>query len=89
MIARPNGAPDTGARRLSLTMSHQVFDTECADCRRRLEAALKYREREGNPQVPYDHTEGPYPSVGAALRPTPHLPRRTDERPARRLSACA
>ncbi|MGW1643092.1 helicase associated domain-containing protein [Streptomyces lavendulae] len=42
-------------------ISYQVFNTERQDWRRGIEAAFRYREREGNLQVPYDHTEGPYP----------------------------
>ncbi|MFI5866346.1 Helicase associated domain protein [Streptomyces sp. NPDC051546] len=42
-------------------ISYQVFNTERADWRRGIEAALRYREREGNLEVPYGHTEGPYP----------------------------
>ncbi|MFF3620778.1 helicase associated domain-containing protein [Streptomyces sp. NPDC002467] len=41
--------------------AHDVFNTERQDWRRGVEAALRYREREGDLQVPYDHTEGPYP----------------------------
>ncbi|MFJ3914108.1 DEAD/DEAH box helicase [Streptomyces vinaceus] len=42
-------------------ISYQVFNTERQDWRRGLEAAFRYREREGDLAVPYDHTEGPYP----------------------------
>ncbi|MFE3760473.1 Helicase associated domain protein [Streptomyces sp. NPDC059104] len=42
-------------------ISYQVFNTERADWRRGVEAAFRYREREQHLEVPYDHTEGPYP----------------------------
>ncbi|WP_350206582.1 Helicase associated domain protein [Streptomyces sp. 2P-4] len=42
-------------------ISYQVFNTERQDWRRGVEAAFRYREREGDLQVPYEHTEGPYP----------------------------
>ncbi|MFI8281418.1 Helicase associated domain protein, partial [Streptomyces sp. NPDC085929] len=42
-------------------ISYQVFNTERQDWRRGVEAAFRYREREGDLQVPYDHAEGPYP----------------------------
>ncbi|MFE1558134.1 Helicase associated domain protein [Streptomyces sp. NPDC058734] len=42
-------------------INYQVFNTERQDWRRGLEAAFRYREREGDLQVPYEHTEGPYP----------------------------
>lgn len=42
-------------------ISYQVFNTERQDWRRGVEAAFRYREREGHLEVPYDHTEGPYP----------------------------
>ncbi|MFK0237839.1 helicase associated domain-containing protein [Streptomyces vinaceus] len=38
-----------------------MFNTERQDWRRGVEAAFRYREREGDIQVPYEHTEGPYP----------------------------
>ncbi|MFG2291705.1 Helicase associated domain protein [Streptomyces sp. NPDC048603] len=42
-------------------ISYQIFNTERADWRRGLESAIRYREREGGLEVPYDHTEGAYP----------------------------
>ncbi|GLX41393.1 helicase [Streptomyces roseochromogenus] len=42
-------------------ISYQVFNTERQDWRRGVEAAFRYREREQHLEVPYDHTEGPYP----------------------------
>ncbi|MFF4583620.1 Helicase associated domain protein [Streptomyces sp. NPDC001373] len=42
-------------------ISYQVFDTERQDWRRGYEAAWRYRERVGDLEVPYDHTEGAYP----------------------------
>ncbi|MEY2229513.1 Helicase associated domain protein [Streptomyces sp. BF23-19] len=42
-------------------ISYQIFNTERQDWRRGLEAALRYREREGGLNVPYDHAEGAYP----------------------------
>ncbi|MFE2140510.1 Helicase associated domain protein [Streptomyces sp. NPDC059456] len=42
-------------------ISYQVFNTERQDWRRGAEAAWRYRQREGDLEVPYDHTEGPYP----------------------------
>ncbi|MFE9221683.1 Helicase associated domain protein [Streptomyces lavendulae] len=42
-------------------ISYQVFNTERQDWRRGVEAAFRYREREGDLQVPYEHAEGPYP----------------------------
>ncbi|WP_327286089.1 MULTISPECIES: helicase associated domain-containing protein [unclassified Streptomyces] len=42
-------------------ISYQIFNTERQDWRRGVEAAWRYREREGGPEVPYDHTEGAYP----------------------------
>nr|WP_280919118.1 helicase associated domain-containing protein [Streptomyces sp. SPB4] len=42
-------------------MSYQVFNTERQDWRRGIEAAWRYREREQHLEVPYEHTEGPYP----------------------------
>ncbi|MFF5448482.1 Helicase associated domain protein [Streptomyces sp. NPDC012888] len=42
-------------------ISYQVLDTERADWRRGVEAARRYRERERDLDVPYDHTEGAYP----------------------------
>ncbi|MEV7547462.1 Helicase associated domain protein [Streptomyces sp. NPDC089915] len=42
-------------------ITYAVFNTERQDWRRGLEAAFRYREREQHLQVPYDHTEGPYP----------------------------
>ncbi|MFE3762500.1 helicase associated domain-containing protein [Streptomyces sp. NPDC059104] len=42
-------------------ISYQVFNTERQDWRRGVKAAFRYREREGDLQVTYDHTEGPYP----------------------------
>ncbi|MEU3317352.1 helicase associated domain-containing protein [Streptomyces sp. NPDC006662] len=38
-----------------------MFDTERQDWRRGYEAAWRYREREGDLDVPYDHNEGAYP----------------------------
>lgn len=42
-------------------ISYQVFNTERQDWRRGIEAAFRYREREGDLAVPYGHTEGAYP----------------------------
>ncbi|MFD8019003.1 Helicase associated domain protein [Streptomyces lavendulae] len=42
-------------------ISYQVFNTERQDWRRGIEAAFRYREREGRLEVPYDHVEGTYP----------------------------
>ncbi|MEV7594089.1 Helicase associated domain protein [Streptomyces sp. NPDC089922] len=42
-------------------ISYQVFNTERQDWRRGLETAYRYRQREGDLQVPYEHAEGPYP----------------------------
>ncbi|MGW7142485.1 Helicase associated domain protein [Streptomyces xanthophaeus] len=42
-------------------ISYQVFNTERQDWRRGIEAAFRYRERVGDLEVPYGHTEGPYP----------------------------
>ncbi|MFH8894209.1 MULTISPECIES: DEAD/DEAH box helicase [unclassified Streptomyces] len=42
-------------------ISYQVFNTERQDWRRGAEAAWRYREREQDLDVPYDHTEGTYP----------------------------
>ncbi|MFD3875941.1 Helicase associated domain protein [Streptomyces sp. NPDC058623] len=42
-------------------INYQVLNTERQDWRRGLEAALRYREREGGLEVPYDHAEGAYP----------------------------
>ncbi|MCJ0875273.1 DEAD/DEAH box helicase [Streptomyces sp. AP-93] len=42
-------------------ISYQVFNTERQDWRRGIEAAFRYREREGDLDVPYGHAEGPYP----------------------------
>lgn len=42
-------------------ISYQVFNTERQDWRRGIEAAFRYREREGGLDVPYDHTEGAHP----------------------------
>lgn len=42
-------------------ISYQVFNTERQDWRRGVEAAFRYREREGDLQVPNEHAEGPYP----------------------------
>lgn len=42
-------------------ISYQVFNTERQEWRRGIEAAFRYQEREGHLQVPYEHTEGPYP----------------------------
>ncbi|MFJ7264983.1 Helicase associated domain protein [Streptomyces globosus] len=42
-------------------ISYQVFNTERQDWRRGVEAAFRYREREGHLEVPYDHAEGAYP----------------------------
>ncbi|MFI5766845.1 Helicase associated domain protein [Streptomyces sp. NPDC051563] len=47
-------------------ISYQVFNTERADWRRGIEAARRYREREGDLDVPYGHTEGAY-SLGRWL----------------------
>ncbi|MFJ3883337.1 Helicase associated domain protein [Streptomyces sp. NPDC090077] len=69
-------APDDGAEESRLLLrfaaprdpaliakwiSYQVFDTERQDWRRGYEAAWRYREREGDLEVPYDHVEGAYP----------------------------
>ncbi|KPI31939.1 type III restriction protein res subunit [Actinobacteria bacterium OV450] len=69
-------APDTGEEEARLLLrfaaprdpaliakwiSYQVFNTERQDWRRGVEAAFRYREREGDLQVPYEHTEGAYP----------------------------
>ncbi|MGW7142483.1 hypothetical protein [Streptomyces xanthophaeus] len=40
-------------------ISYQVFNTERQDWRRGIEAAFRYREREGQLEVPYGHGEGP------------------------------
>ncbi|MFG2622750.1 Helicase associated domain protein [Streptomyces sp. NPDC048507] len=40
---------------------YQVIDTEGQEWRRGIEAALRYREREGDLRVPYEHVEGAYP----------------------------
>ncbi|MFE2326882.1 Helicase associated domain protein [Streptomyces sp. NPDC059385] len=40
---------------------YQVFNTERQDWHRGIEAAFRYREREGNLEVPYGHAEGAYP----------------------------
>ena len=42
-------------------ISYQVFNTERQDWRRGAEAARRYREREQDLEVPYDHVEGAYP----------------------------
>lgn len=42
-------------------IQYQVFNTERHDWSRGVEAAWRYREREGDLEVPYGHTEGPYP----------------------------
>lgn len=44
-------------------ISYQVIDTERADWRRGYEAALRYREREGDLDAPYEHveTKGAFP----------------------------
>ncbi|MFD7915691.1 helicase associated domain-containing protein [Streptomyces sp. NPDC059752] len=42
-------------------ISYQIFNTELQDWRRCLEAAWRYREREGSLDVPHDHVEGGYP----------------------------
>ncbi|MEU6867941.1 Helicase associated domain protein [Streptomyces sp. NPDC046876] len=42
-------------------ISYQVLNTEREDWRRGIEAAWRYREREGDLEVPYDHTEDTYP----------------------------
>ncbi|WP_345045439.1 helicase associated domain-containing protein [Streptomyces sannanensis] len=42
-------------------ISYQVIDTERADWRRGYEAAWRYHERQGDLEVPYEHTEGAYP----------------------------
>ncbi|MEV7616584.1 Helicase associated domain protein [Streptomyces sp. NPDC089799] len=42
-------------------ISYQIFDTERADWRRGIEAAWRYREREGGLDVPYDHVERAHP----------------------------
>ncbi|MFF1561686.1 Helicase associated domain protein [Streptomyces sp. NPDC058279] len=42
-------------------ISYQVINTERQDWRRGAEAAVRYREREGDLNVPYDHQEGTYP----------------------------
>ncbi|MDA5283898.1 helicase associated domain-containing protein [Streptomyces sp. Isolate_45] len=42
-------------------INYQVLNTERQDWRRGLEAALRYQEREGGLEVPYDHVEGAYP----------------------------
>lgn len=42
-------------------IGYQVFNTERQDWRRGVEAAFRYREREGHLHVPYEHAEGPYP----------------------------
>ncbi|KPI34155.1 helicase-associated protein [Actinobacteria bacterium OV450] len=69
-------APDTGQEEARLLLrfaaprdpaliakwiSYQVFNTERQDWRRGIEAAWRYRKREGDLEVPYDHTEGTYP----------------------------
>ncbi|MFE2246939.1 helicase associated domain-containing protein [Streptomyces lavendulae] len=41
-------------------ISYQVSNTERQDWRRGIEAAFRYREREGDSQVPHEHAEGPY-----------------------------
>ncbi|NXY99062.1 Helicase associated domain protein [Streptomyces sp. BR123] len=42
-------------------ISYLVLNTERQDWRRGAEAALRYREREGDLEVPYEHVEGAYP----------------------------
>lgn len=42
-------------------VSYLVINTERQDWRRGVEAAFRYRQREGDLKVPYGHAEGPYP----------------------------
>ncbi|MEU4953075.1 helicase associated domain-containing protein [Streptomyces lavendulae] len=54
-------AAPRGPALIAKWISYQVSNAEGQDWRRGIEAAFRYREREGHPQVPYEHTEGPYP----------------------------
>ncbi|MFF3432437.1 Helicase associated domain protein, partial [Streptomyces sp. NPDC002602] len=42
-------------------ISYTVINTERQDWKRGIEAAWRYRQREGGLEVPYEHTEGAYP----------------------------
>ncbi|WP_327380724.1 hypothetical protein [Streptomyces sp. NBC_01207] len=64
--------------------SYQIFNTECQDWRRCLEAAWRYREREGEREgeldVPCDH-RGRVPARQVAVRPAVRLPGRASTGP--------
>ncbi|MEU2832209.1 helicase associated domain-containing protein [Streptomyces lavendulae] len=54
-------AAPRGPALIAKWISYRVSNAERQDWRRGIEAAFRYREHEGHLQVPYGHTEGPYP----------------------------